>query len=303
MPTPGRTSRPVIASLQDTPAPRAGRRPRLGHPRGWPTSSRPGSPATRPTTARPTRSSPGRSRSSRTTTSSPYAARGRDRRRPPPTSPTALRERRRRRSPSTRASRTPSRCASTPSPSSAGYDEQLRALRVADRRQPGIRRRLPLLLRLRAPGRPRPRRAASCAARPPPARAPTEAFVLTLRRGPGPARAGRLGRGRDASCDRRCARRPGYVPALVSVAPGSRRAGATSTSRSDRWRDVVARLPLPEYLTELGELLLHLGRPDGGRRAVRGRAHDRASCSTPTASTPTWRPRSSRPTTDRPPRR
>ncbi len=28
------------------------------------------------------------------------------------------------------------------------------------------------------------------------------------------------------------------------------------------WQDVVARQPLPEYLTELGELYLHLGRPD-----------------------------------------
>ena len=28
------------------------------------------------------------------------------------------------------------------------------------------------------------------------------------------------------------------------------------------WQDVVARQPLPEYLTELGELLTHLGRTD-----------------------------------------
>lgn len=54
---------------------------------------------------------------------------------------------------------------------------------------------------------------------------------------------------------------PDYLPARVSEA-------RLAVARGDLegavvvWREVVARLPLPEYLTELGELLDHLGRPD-----------------------------------------
>ena len=57
---------------------------------------------------------------------------------------------------------------------------------------------------------------------------------------------------------------PDYLPGRVSearlaVARGDLEGAVTL------WRDVVARLPLPEYLTELGELLDHLGRPDEAR--------------------------------------
>ena len=54
---------------------------------------------------------------------------------------------------------------------------------------------------------------------------------------------------------------PNYLPALVSSA-------RLKTARGDlegaveTWQSVVAQQPLPEYLTELGELLQHLGRTD-----------------------------------------
>lgn len=54
---------------------------------------------------------------------------------------------------------------------------------------------------------------------------------------------------------------PGYLPGLVSAA-------RLAIARGDLdgalvgWQDVVARQPLPEYLVELGELLDHLGRTD-----------------------------------------
>lgn len=57
---------------------------------------------------------------------------------------------------------------------------------------------------------------------------------------------------------------PDYLPGRVSEA-------RLAVARGDLdgavllWRDVVARLPLPEYLTELGELLDHLGRSDEAR--------------------------------------
>src|SRR3954470_19885607 len=51
---------------------------------------------------------------------------------------------------------------------------------------------------------------------------------------------------------------PGYVPALASRARLAVAKGRLHTA-VHRWRDVVSRLPLPEYLTELGELYLVLG--------------------------------------------
>ena len=54
---------------------------------------------------------------------------------------------------------------------------------------------------------------------------------------------------------------PDYLPALVSRARLQVAQGDLEQAVGT-WQDVVARQPLPEYLTELGELLEHLGRPD-----------------------------------------
>jgi tetratricopeptide (TPR) repeat protein len=138
------------------------------------------------------------------------------------------------------------------------YDEQLRALRQADRRQPStavaaryayayelrgrLDRSIDILLR-----------AADAGSR------ADQAYTLTL--------AADLYRkeGRLAEAGQRLdvalQAQPDHLPALVSrarlqVARGDLDAAVRT------WQDVVARQPLPEYLTELGELLLHQGRTD-----------------------------------------
>jgi tetratricopeptide (TPR) repeat protein len=58
---------------------------------------------------------------------------------------------------------------------------------------------------------------------------------------------------------------PDYVPALVSRARLAVAQGRPDVAER-RWRAVVARLPLPEYVTELGELLRHDGRRAAAER-------------------------------------
>ena len=138
------------------------------------------------------------------------------------------------------------------------YDDQLKALAIADRRQPStaIAARYSYAYELRgdldrAAGI--LRRAAAVGSR------NDKAYTLTLLADI-QRKQGRLG---DADDQLAIAQQavPDYLPALVSrarlqVAQGDlEKAVAT-------WQDVVARQPLPEYVTELGELLLHLGRPD-----------------------------------------
>ncbi len=138
------------------------------------------------------------------------------------------------------------------------YDEQLKALRTADRLQPStaIAARYSYAYELRGDldrASNILRRAADAGSR------ADEAYTLTLRADI-LRKQGRLGAaGRDLATTRRAV--PTYLPALVSsarlqIARGDLE-GAVQT-----WRNVVARQPLPEYLTELGELLVHLGRPD-----------------------------------------
>lgn len=142
------------------------------------------------------------------------------------------------------------------------YGEQLQALRVADRRQPGIPvfARWSYALELRgdldaAAGV--LRRAAVSAS-------PADLAFLSTLRADLDRRRGDLA---AASRQLRVALRqsPGYVPALASrarlaVARGDLQAAAR------RWQAVVDQLPLPEYLTELGELHLALGQRAEARR-------------------------------------
>lgn len=138
------------------------------------------------------------------------------------------------------------------------YDDQLRAVRTADRLRPTttistryayayeLRGDLELagdvLQRAAAPGSPA-----------------DKAYPLTLRADI-LRKQGRLqAAGRELATVRQAV--PTYLPALVSSA-------RLKTARGDlegaarTWESVVAQQPLPEYLTELGELLLFLGRPE-----------------------------------------
>jgi tetratricopeptide (TPR) repeat protein len=135
------------------------------------------------------------------------------------------------------------------------YTDELKALRLADNRQPGIPvvarysyayelrghldKALHLLLRSAKSG----------------SRA-DQAYLLTLaadlqRRTGHPDAAMR-------SLHLALRSTPGYVPALASRARLAVAQGNLHIA-VHRWRDVAARLPLPEYLTELGELYLDLG--------------------------------------------
>lgn len=137
------------------------------------------------------------------------------------------------------------------------YDDQLRALRVADRLQPStaIAARYSYAYELRGDldrAGDILRRASASGSR------ADKAYVLTLRADI-LRKQGRLeAAGRDLAVARQAV--PTYLPALVSSA-------RLETARGDldaavgAWQDVVAQQPLPEYVTELGELLIHLGRP------------------------------------------
>ena len=138
------------------------------------------------------------------------------------------------------------------------YDEQLKALRIADRLQPStaIAARYSYAFELRG-NLDRAslilRRAAEAGVR------SDKAYTLTLRADI----LRKQNRLDEATDDLAIALEavPDYLPALVSTA-------RLQTARGDlegaavTWQSVVARQPLPEYLTELGELLEHLGRTD-----------------------------------------
>ena len=138
------------------------------------------------------------------------------------------------------------------------YDDQLQALRTADRLQPStaIAARYSYAYELRGDldrALDILRRAAASGTR------ADKAYTLTLAADI-QRKQGRLA---DAARDLDVAQQavPTYLPALVSkarlqVAEGDLD-GAVRT-----WQDVASRQPLPEYLTELGELLEHLGRTD-----------------------------------------
>ena len=137
------------------------------------------------------------------------------------------------------------------------YGEQMKALRTADRFQPStaIATRYSYAYELRG----HLHRAADILGRAAAAGSRTDkAYALTLladiqrKQGRLDSAARQLAIAQQAV--------PDYLPALVStarlqVAEGDLEQAVTT------WQDVVARQPLPEYVTELGELLLHLGRP------------------------------------------
>ena len=137
------------------------------------------------------------------------------------------------------------------------YDDQLAALRVADRRRPStaIAARYSYAYELRGDldrAADILRRAAAAGSR------TDKAYTLTLL-------ADILRKqGRLEAATRQLAvveqAVPDYLPALVSTARLQVARGHLEQAVGT-WRDVVARQPLPEYVTELGELLQHLGRP------------------------------------------
>ena len=138
------------------------------------------------------------------------------------------------------------------------YDDQMQALRTADRFQPStaIAARYSYAYELRGDldrAADVLRRAAAAGSR------TDKAYTLTLL-GDIQRKQGRLdSAARQLAIAQQAV--PDYLPALVStarlqVAEGDLEQAVTT------WQDVVARQPLPEYVTELGELLLHLGRPD-----------------------------------------
>lgn len=141
------------------------------------------------------------------------------------------------------------------------YGDQLDAVRQADRRQPGVpvATRYAYALELRgelAEAVSVLRRSLASA------RQGERAHLLTLladlerRRGRLPQSRVALAEALDLA--------PGYVPALVSSARLATAAGRPEVA-TRRWEAVVTTLPLPEYLVELGELHLSLGRPAKAR--------------------------------------
>ncbi|CAA9347335.1 MAG: FIG01127475: hypothetical protein [uncultured Nocardioidaceae bacterium] len=136
------------------------------------------------------------------------------------------------------------------------YPEQLRALRVADRRQPGV----PVFARYSYAHELRGDldeadavlRRGSAGASP-----ADTAFLTTLRADVARRQGDLAAAGRHLRTA--LTQSPGYLPALASRARLAVAEGDL-TLAVGRWEDVVAQLPLPEYLTELGELHLALGR-------------------------------------------
>ncbi len=138
------------------------------------------------------------------------------------------------------------------------YADQMKALRTADSLQPStaIAARYSYAYELRGDldrAADILRRAAAAGSR------TDKAYTLTLL-GDIQRKQGRLdAAGRQLAIAKEAV--PDYLPALVStarlqVAQGHLEQAVTT------WKDVVARQPLPEYVTELGELFLYLGRPD-----------------------------------------
>lgn len=138
------------------------------------------------------------------------------------------------------------------------YDDQLKALRTADRLQPStvIATRYSYAYELRGDldrAEDILRRASASGS------LADKAYTLTLLADI-LRKQGRLeAAGRDLANAQRAV--PTYLPALVSSARLQVARGDLEAAVST-WQGVVARQPLPEYLTELGELLLHLGRRD-----------------------------------------
>ena len=139
------------------------------------------------------------------------------------------------------------------------YDKQMRALRTADRLQPStpIAARYSYAFELR--GDLGQASAILLRASKGNGSRADKAYTLTLRADI-LRKQGRLAEaGRDLAIAQDAV--PTYLPALVSSA-------RLQTARGDlegavtTWQEVVRRQPLPEYLTELGELFLHLGRTD-----------------------------------------
>ena len=138
------------------------------------------------------------------------------------------------------------------------YDEQLKALRVADRFQPStaIATRYSYAYELRGDldrAADILRRAAANGSR------NDKAYTLTLLADI-QRKQGRLGAAADQLAVAQQAV-PDHLPALVSSARLQVAQGDLDQAVRT-WQDVVARQPLPEYVTELGELLEHLGRSD-----------------------------------------
>jgi tetratricopeptide (TPR) repeat protein len=138
------------------------------------------------------------------------------------------------------------------------YDDQMEALRVADRRQPGtaVATRYSYAYELRGDldrAEDILLRAAAAGSR------TDKAYALTL------AADIQRKQGRLGAAERQLALveqlDPDHLPALVSTARLQVAQGDLQQAVRT-WQDVVARQPLPEHLTELGELLLHLGRTD-----------------------------------------
>ncbi|GAA1476866.1 tetratricopeptide repeat protein [Nocardioides aestuarii] len=142
------------------------------------------------------------------------------------------------------------------------YDDQLKALRVADRRQPStaVAARYSYAYELRGD---LPRAASILESAASTAVRADKAYLLTLLADI-ERRQGRLAQaGRALDIAEEAA--PDYLPAVVSrarwqVAQGDLARAVTT------WTRVVSAQPLPEYLTELGELYLHLGRPAEAQR-------------------------------------
>lgn len=135
------------------------------------------------------------------------------------------------------------------------YSEQLQALRLADRRSPGIpiAARYSYAYELRGDldqARRILRQAAVDGSH------DDRAYLFTLHADLD-RRAGDL-RAAERHLDLALTEGPGHLPALVSQARLAIAQGRPALALR-RWQEVVTQLPLPEYLTELGELHLSLG--------------------------------------------
>ncbi len=142
------------------------------------------------------------------------------------------------------------------------YGDQLRALRTADSRQPGvpIAARYSYAYELRG----NLRRASSILGQAVQAGSRSDrAYLLTLMADID-RRQGRLGAA-ERHLGLALRNLPGYLPAMVSSARLDTARGHLRAAARE-WQAVVARLALPEYLTELGELYAHLGRPGLARQ-------------------------------------
>lgn len=138
------------------------------------------------------------------------------------------------------------------------YAEQMDALSVADRRRPGIAvaTRYGYAYELRGDLD----RAAQILERAARSGTPADRAHLFTLLADIERREGELDAA-SAHLDRAQGESPGYLPALVSQARLDVARGRPEAALKS-WRAVTTRLPLPEYLVELGELYLHLGRPE-----------------------------------------